>query len=227
MTTLSKYAEMANKVYEVPNWSKAGVSGWETWTWGEGNENTTGGFHGCIYKSKDEDECVVACRGTAGFRDLTSDICLAVGWCPRQTTAAFDLYERCKKIFATATITLVGHSLGGGLCQVIGYWSKARFVTFNAPPMGGTIQKSKMNFVMQPQKAWRSIKGSFGDAAVGKNYRLSGDMVSARGTSTLGHYGDVTTFLYPSATGPMAAHSMDGFEEYLKRSSDGAIDPFA
>lgn len=227
MTVLATYAEMANKVYEVPNWSRAKVNGWETWTWGEGQENTTGGFHGCIYKSASGDECVVACRGTAAGRDFTADVALAVGWCPRQTTAAWDLYNRCKDIFAGATITLVGHSLGGGLCQVIGHWSKARFVTFNAPPMKGTIEKTKLNFIMQPQKAWRAIKGTFGGSAVGINYRLTGDAVSSRFTSTLGHYGRVETLFHPSATGPLTAHSMDNFQDFLRRSSWGQVDPFA
>jgi len=86
MTILNTYAQMANRVYEVPDWSKAKVNGWETWSFGEGTENTTGGFHGCIYKQGHE--VVVVFRGTASARDFTADVKLAIGFCPKQASAA-------------------------------------------------------------------------------------------------------------------------------------------
>jgi len=223
MTILNTYAQMANRVYEVPDWSKAKVNGWDTWRFGEGNENTTGGFHGCIYKQGNE--VVVVFRGTASARDFTADVKLAVGFCPKQASAAKDLYQRAESIFSDANIVLVGHSLGGGLAQVVSHWYKVPFVTFNAPPMGGTIQKTKINF-FTPQKAFRSIKGSFKSGAEGHNYRLVGDVVSSRMTSSLGHYGQVHDLMFPRR-GPMDAHSMDTVEDLLSRSSEGFKDPFA
>jgi len=223
MTTLNTYAQMANRVYEAPNWAKAKVNGWETWSFGEGSENTTGGFHGCIYKKGSE--VVVVFRGTSSARDFTADVKLAVGFCPKQASAAKDLFERAKNIFKDSEIVLVGHSLGGGLAQVVSHWYKVPFVTFNAPPMGGTIQKTKINF-LTPQKAFRSIKGSFTKSAEGHNYRLVGDVVSSRMTSSLGHYGKVHDLMFPR-NGPMDAHSMNTVEDLLSRSSEGMIDPFA
>ena len=202
------------------------MNGWDTWKFGEGRENTTGGFHGCIYRSPSGNETVVACRGTASARDVTADVKLAIGWCPKQASAAYDLYKRAKNVFGKSVITLVGHSLGGGLCQVIAHWTKSRFVTFNAPPMGSTIQKTKVN-PFTPQKALRAIKASFKDGAIGHNYRLKGDVVSSRRTSVLGHYGEVHTCFHPSANGPVSAHKMGNFLDLLQRSSQGFIDPFA
>ncbi len=223
MTNLNTYAQMANRVYAVPDWSRAQVNGWETWRFGEGTENTTGGFHGCIYKKNDE--VVVVFRGTASARDALADVKLAIGFCPKQASAARDLYQRAANIFSNASIVLVGHSLGGGLAQVVSHWYKVPFVTFNAPPMMGTIQKTKVNLLI-PQKAWRSLKGSFKQGAEGHNYRLVGDVVSSRRTSTLGHYGQVHDLMFPSRD-PLSAHSMDTVEDLLARSSEGLIDPFS
>jgi putative lipase involved disintegration of autophagic bodies len=225
MANLKTYAEMANKVYFVPDWSKAQVNGWETWTFGEGTENTTGGFHGCIYKK--DNEVVIVFRGTDSKRDITADIELAIGICPRQASAAADLYQRAERIFEDATrIVLVGHSLGGGLAQIVSHWYKVPFVTFNAPPMGSTIQKTKINILLMPQKAFRSFMGTFKKGAEGYNYRLSGDIVSSRKTSLLGHYGQVRVFTSPAVHGSLEAHSMDKFLDFLSRSSDGIKDPF-
>ncbi len=225
MTKLLTYAEMANKVYHVPDWNKAMMPGWNTWKFGEGNENTTGGFHGCIYKKGSE--VVVVFRGTASGRDVLADARLALGICPRQAGAAADLYRRAARIFDGASITITGHSLGGGLAQVVAHWYKTPFVTFNAPPMMGTIQKTKLNVVFAPQKALRAIKASFKSGAEGHNYRLKGDVVSSRRTSTLGHYGKVHTLYHPGAHDPLSAHSMDNVVDLLSRSGSGGIDPFA
>jgi hypothetical protein len=222
MTLLKTYAEMANKVYEAPDWGKVKVNGWETWGFGEGTENTTGGFHGCIYKAGNK--VVVVFRGTSSSRDILADAKLAIGICPKQASAAKDLFKRAKNIFHGSEIILVGHSLGGGLAQVVGHWYKLPFVTFNAPPMMSTIQKTKINILM-PQKAFRSLKASFKKGEEGYNYRLVGDLVSSRMTSALGHYGKVIDLPFPR-NGPMDAHSMSTVVDLLNRSSAGFTDPF-
>ncbi|MFO1320908.1 MAG: hypothetical protein U1F52_14945 [Burkholderiales bacterium] len=235
MTQLRTYAVMASNVYDVPDGGAMlkGLSGWTVYNMGAGSDGSwragtsdSSGFKGCIYKSSSE--IVVCYKGTGGgalLRDILADAKLAMGIVPREASAAKNLFENALKVFGgVLPITLVGHSLGGGLCQVIGHWFKVRFVTFNAPPMGSTIQKAKVNF-LKPQQMVRAIKASHGPGADGHNYRLDGDPVSARVTSALGHYGSVTTFMAPGV-GVTNAHWMTVFIDYLNRSSDGLIDPF-
>ena len=231
---------MASNVYEVPDTKalKSGLSSaWsiygEAIHWsgrGTGGVEKGGllgsGFKGCIYKSSDE--VVVAFKGTGGghgFKDVLADAKLAVGVVPREATAAKDLYEQAARIAPPQKLTVIGHSLGGGLTQLMGHWYKCRFVTFNAPPMMGCIQKAKMN-IFKPQQQFRAIQASFRSGAIGLNYRLKGDGVSSRLTSTLGHYGNVVTMTAPGVWDPLTAHSMETFLDYLERSSDGNEAPF-
>lgn len=238
MTKLLTYAVMANNVYEVPDGSKLlkGLGGWTVYNMGAGSDGSVragtrngSGFKGCIYKSAQE--IVVCYKGTGGgeaFLDFLADVKLAIGIVPREASAAKNLFENALTVFGgVLPITVVGHSLGGGLAQVIGHWYKVRFATFNAPPMGSTIQKAKINF-FKPQQMVRAIKASHGPGADGHNYRLAGDLVSSRTTSALGHYGSVTTFRSPGIgrLTPLSAHSMTTFIDYLSRSSNGLIEPF-
>lgn len=239
MTALRIYAQMADNVYNVPDSAKLKVGLPKDWSvWGEciywsgqarGGVDDGGllgsGFKGCIYKSSDE--MVVCFKGTGGghlLQDLLADAKLAVGIIPREATPASDLVKKALTLYPLDKITVVGHSLGGGLTQVVAYWYKCKFVTFNAPPMLGCIQKSKIN-LFAPDEMIRSIK-SRNNKAGGTNYRLKLDVVSSRKTSAFGHYGPVTTFKAPGVSDPLTAHKMGVFSDYLKRSSDGSINPF-
>jgi hypothetical protein len=241
MALLRVYAKMANNVYEVPDGValRDGLpSGWSVYdaaadAAGEkGGTVHNSGFKGCIYRSASE--VVVAFKGTGGgkgFQDFLADVKLAVGVVPREATPANALYRKASGVFGDSPnrpITVVGHSLGGGLTQLIGHWYKVRFVTFNAPPMGGCIQKAKIN-IFKPQQMVRAIAASKGPGAEGYNYRVQGDIVSSRKTSSLGHYGKVIMLNVPGVSGksPLKAHSMDTIVDYLNRSSDGNVDPFS
>lgn len=241
MTALKTYARMANNVYDVPNLEALTAGLPDCWSvydcaidsqfGGTGGLEHNSGFKGCIYRSPHE--VVIAFKGTGGgrgFQDLLADAKLAVGVIPREATAANILFEKAQKVFANSSdrpITVVGHSLGGGLSQVIAHWYKLRFVTFNAPPMGSCVQKAKLN-LFKPEQMVRAIKASTKSANAGTNYRLQGDVISSRKTSVLGHYGKVKTIKAPLVSGfsPGKAHKMSVFCSYLDRSSDGIQDPF-
>jgi hypothetical protein len=242
MTALKTYARMADNVYNVPDLDALTTGLPDCWaiydcaidsnSGGTGGMVHSSGFKGCIYRSPDE--VVVAFKGTGGgrgFQDVLADAKLAVGVIPREATAANILFEKAQKVFANSSnrpITIIGHSLGGGLAQVISHWYKVRFITFNAPPMGSCIQKAKLN-LFKPQQMVRAIQASTKTANTGINYRLQGDVVSSRKTSVMGHYGKVKTIKAPmvSGTTPGTAHKMTVFLDYLDRSSDGVQNPFA
>ena len=107
----------------------------------------------------------------------------------------------------------------------MGHRYESRFVTVNAPPMTGCIQKAELD-VFKPQRQFRAIKASFRGGATRMNYRLQGDGVGSRPTSTLAHYGKVTGMVAPGVSNPLTAHRMTTFVDHLTRSSDGNREPF-
>lgn len=239
MAHLHIYAKMADNVYQVPDANAVlkDLPGWSVFGTAGSADGFTGGtvhnsgFKGCIFIGPNE--VVVAFKGTGGgklVQDVLADAKIAIGVVPREASAAHHLFERALNTFGgqpQRPLTVLGHSLGGGLTQVIAHWHKVRFITFNAPAMGSTIQKAKVN-IFKPQQMMRAIHASSQQAAEGYNFRVQGDPVSSRKLSALGHYGKVITIKTPliNGTTPLSAHSMTRFHDYLSRSSDGYKDPF-
>jgi len=219
MARLTDYATLCDEAYSVPG--TRAPAGWqvlESWS-------TATGFKGAIFVGGSE--IVVAYAGTDTgavgdlIADVTADIRLMIDM-PRQTSDAYAMYNRGRALLdqhRLANLTVCGHSLGGGLSQHIGYWTKCNFVTFNAPGVYTGIQGTKVAFQHSPQKAWRTITATFSGEADGRNYRLSDDPVSMFGI----HYGTVATIL------PAAGASGHGIGECLKAlraNGQGGESPF-
>ena len=144
------------------------------------------------------------------------------GMLPQYCAAALRLFERTNEVYPNHAVSLTGHSLGGGVAQVIGHWTGAPFVTFNAPGMWGDIQRSKF-LATFPFDAWRSIKGTFNRspfakqmASTGRNFRNVLDPVSGYGM----HYGPVTRFW------GLGDHAMDDVLERIRKSRWADVNPF-
>ncbi len=228
ITTLD-YVLMAARVYHIDlGASSTGhiVGNYECGLFEEGMSwgATFTDFKGCVYADRQAKEVVVAFQGTEPSKlgDLVSDLQIVIGMLPQYCSAALRLFERTKEAYPNYGVSLVGHSLGGGIAQVIGHWTGAPFVTFNAPGMWGDIQKSKLLFVWSPSNAWRSLKGSFNGsllakqkAATGRNFRNVLDPVSAYGS----HYGPVTRFW------GKGVHGIDDVVERVRTSRWANIHP--
>ncbi len=227
ITTLD-YAEMANRVYQIDTGHPDSyvVPGYDTRLFKEGMSwgLTNADFKGCVYASDALRETVVAFQGTKPSKggDLLSDLQIVIGMLPQYTTAAMRLFDRTKSAFPDYAISLVGHSLGGGMAQVMGHWTGCPFVTFNAPGMWGDIQKAKLAFWF-PRDWFRSWKGTFiGSAlskqmaATGRNFRNVADPVSAYDM----HYGPVTRFW------GAGLHSMNDVLERIRKSRWAGVNPF-
>jgi hypothetical protein len=225
LVTTLEYAEMANRVYGINAGDNYLVPAFETALFEEGLAfgSTATHFKGCVYVSDGLQEVVVAFQGTipttAG--DLYSDVQVLVGMLPQYCNAAMRLFERTVEVFPRHTVSLVGHSLGGGLAQIIGHWTRAPFVTFNAPGMWGDIQKSKI-LAMFPFDMIRSLRGTFNRSplakqmsSTGRNFRNVLDPVSAYGM----HYGPVTRFW------GIGVHSMDDILGRVKKSRWADVNP--
>lgn len=234
ITTL-QYAMMANRVYRIGNYARVcgnyGVEDFETMLFDEGMNwgATNTDFKGCVYVSKSLKEVVVAFQGTVPSKggDLLADLQIGVGslvgMLPQYSSAALRLFKRTEEAYPRHSISLVGHSLGGGMAQLIGHWTGAPFVSFNAPGMWNAIQTAKFAFFWSPRDTLNSLQGTFKSpllakqmAATGRNFRNVLDPVSAYGS----HYGPVTRFWGGGF------HSMDDLEERIRSSAWNSINPF-
>ncbi len=232
-TPLKVYAQMADNVYKVPDRGAlmTNLSGeWRVVGHGVGEANlgtmhdADSGFKGCIYMS--DNEVVVCYKGTGGgelANDLRADVKLAVGLIPREASAANSLFKNSLQFVGKRTITIVGHSLGGGLTQVVASWYSERFITFNAPPMLGCLKKSAYN-IFKPQQMLRRRGTMENSGRGGRNFRVQGDPVSSSHTSVYGHYGPVHTFT--TGCSFISAHSMSKFVAYLNGSTLGNQSPW-
>ncbi len=221
---LNEYAHICSKVYQVSE-----IGGGDTLVPGfECARMVTDpveGFKGAIYIRGGD--CVVAFKGTEtekgmrqGLMDVAADIRLAVGQLPKQVTPATQLLAFAQAKFGTKTISICGHSLGGGLAQVVGYQAKVPFVTFNAPPMATNVDESwaktarrlvwympggSLAFPVFSQIAQSIARGKHLGESWGINLRMSSDIVSAAFWGG-DHVGRVITIDTPLGAGE--AHTM-------------------
>ena len=155
--------------------------------------------------------------------DLRADVGLSIYVVPVQMKDALKNTKEWKeklKVKGIRQVTLVGHSLGGGIAQYVGSETGLRFVTFNAPGMlANTSGICASPFTMQNiQKGLNYIMtgdvvGNFG-RHIGDTVRINKVGVlktvafAAAGTALLGPVG--------GAVGALAAeHLMAGFLAYL------------
>lgn len=92
------------------------------------------GFEGGIFECGDT--WVVCYRGTSPSdkRDIGADIKIGLKLIPDQFFPAMALFERAR-ISHGNNVVITGHSLGGGLAQLVSAASTYPAVTFNAPGM--------------------------------------------------------------------------------------------
>jgi hypothetical protein len=180
MAHISVYAAMAEAAYHKDLVSHT-VNGWECTHW----ENGTwygNGLQGGIYQN--DKELIVAFKGTqpgtTKGSDITADIRLALGVLPNQAGGAYAMTKMAANISQGRPVTVVGHSLGGGLAQVVGVWAEVNFVAFNAPGMKDQVKLSTFNF-MKPLQMARSIRSRSTQESPGWCFRVKGDPVSAIG----------------------------------------------
>lgn len=184
--TLLDYAYMASASYGDPigdvlikfqtspnhgNWM---IAGYQAGT-------PANGFQGAIFESADEVIC--AYKGSkGGMRDKTTtgyddwsvnDVQIALNRIPSQVPAATNFLNQAKHIAGNKPVSVVGHSLGGGLAQFVGYTESTQFVTFNAPGMRNNLPG---NGPLRPVKGFNMILvtdpvGNFGKH-IGKTERF-------------------------------------------------------
>ena len=209
----------------VDNWV---VQKWETGTlWGDG-------FQGGIWQS--QTDVVIGCCGTNPgqkgkfLSDVSADMRIGLRILPNQASSARQMVKAAKRIANGRRVSVCGHSLGGGLAQVVGVWEEVPFVTFNAPAMKHVVKAANIN-IFKPMMMVRTLMAHSSDDTVGVNFRIRGlgadgivrnDLVSAHGLAG-GHIGMVVDLPAASSTG---AHGKYTCWQAVLATDWANIDPF-
>src|SRR5262245_11885828 len=226
VTDIKTYALLSEDVYSDEELSP---QGWRRQLW---RADAACGFFGAVYQTG---QCtVVAFRGSQDRKDfLDADLDIALRSVPlKQMEAAVNLFNVARTV-ASEAITLTGHSLGGGLAQVVACYGKVRAVTFNAP---GVKSQWKSHCKLNPQN---SVPGDAWLNSSIVNVRVRKDAVRA-GTGE--HLGSVHTIqlnkpLPLKIPGPFLdviveavesgqAHLMKPLREYMETHPLGNADPW-
>ena len=140
---------------------------------------------------KDAREIIVAFSGTQGnlfsapISQNLANVRIGVGAIPNMAGRAHTIVSRYAD--SDKYISLVGHSLGGALAQVIGAWTGLPFVSFNGPGMKTHLSLARYNVLQRRQRA-RSRETPSG-GSIGICFNTSGDFVGSFGS----HIGKVVT----------------------------------
>lgn len=214
MITLMEYAQIANEVYEASRGVSCSIDGFECVpgmavddaSVFNGGSLLSSGLQGRVFRKTATGDCVIAFKGTkpSMVSDLTADLKLVFEGIPRQAYEAINYAIVWKRGLGAAPVTMVGHSLGGGIAQIVGITTGIRFVTFNAPGMWtnaiGVCAFRRLTNTLQR----------------GMNMIKWGDPVGNFGK----HIGDTTRVR-------SMGHSMVGFIDYLKTYGDRDKDPLS
>lgn len=209
-----EYARICDEVYNASNGSNCPIDGFECITGYalddasvfSGGSLTSSGLQARVFRKSSSGECVIAFKGTkpSMVSDLTADVRIICAMVPRQAYEAIVLASNWKNRLGSAPVTLAGHSLGGGISQIVGITTGMRFVTFNAPGMWtnaiGVCSFRRLTNTLQR----------------GMNYIKWGDPVGNFGK----HIGDTTRVR-------SMGHSIVGFIDFLKTYPGRERDPLA
>jgi hypothetical protein len=160
MLTLREYAHIAIASYKVDEeedrqgpqvmeryLTENGLARFSLRFWQAGTSSN--GFQGMILE--DQNEVVCAFKGSkmkrTAKRDwLVNDVQISLNMIPSQSYSAAEMVEVAERCICggrnsrVKPLSLVGHSLGGGLAQLVGYVRGVPFVSFNGPGMVGNIE---------------------------------------------------------------------------------------
>ena len=185
MATFDEYVTLAENCYGDKAQGEPDVYAWQTqkWEWATWYGD---GFQGGVFvKGK---ECVVGFSGTKGgpttapISQNTANARIGVNVIPNMAGSAFAMVNWAKKNYgATHAISICGHSLGGGLAQVVGNWAGLPFISFNGPGMKTHLKMSAFN-IFKPRQLFRSATSKNTDDSIGICLTVDNDFVGNFGS---------------------------------------------
>ncbi|MEZ5065021.1 MAG: hypothetical protein R3B81_09805 [bacterium] len=218
MLTVLEGARIAQKVYRPSTDGNPAITGWrcpanlavnDTSVF-QGGSLTSSGLQGRVFIKRDGSAVVFAFKGTVPsmMSDLTADLALSLNVLPRQSVDAAALTRKWLQAVEKDKVIIVGHSLGGGIAQVVGDAFQLPFVTYNAPGMLEAIAGIPA-FFSGSGRLVRALGGGKRDSGV--NYRRSWDLVGNFGA----HIGRRVE-IKGGITGPLRSHGIAEFITVLK-----------
>jgi hypothetical protein len=191
LATISEYLSLARVAYspyvqdsETEPLGTGILAQWERKDWANARWNRDGGFHGGVFAHPSTSEIVVAFsgtqRGSASVTHNLSNVRVMFRGIPNMAGPAYDMVVAAKARYPGREISLVGHSLGGALAQVVGFWSGRPFISFNGPGMKIPLIFSRGNIIQSNQRRRTRAAGDV-NAAVGICIRVSGDIIGSFG----------------------------------------------
>ncbi len=157
---------------------------------------------------------IVAFSGTKGgpmsapVSQNSANARIAVLVVPNMAGSAKKLVRWAEQNCGGKPVSIVGHSLGGALAQVVGAWSGRPFVSLNGPGMEAHLKASAFN-VFKPRQMARSIRARRKGAPVGLCLNVRGDFVGTYGKGYVGEVRELT----PDAREP--THGIDAIRDAL------------
>lgn len=191
MAMLTEYLDLAALAYESKANGQPTANGWTTqkWEWATWYGD---GFQGGIFVDHNGDEAVVAFSGTKGglttapVSQNSANLRIGLHVIPNMAGSAYAMVRWAQKHYPAAGLSIVGHSLGGGLAQVVGNWTGVPFISFNGPGMTGHLKLSAFN-VFKPKQMVRSIRSEATGSSLGISFAVRHDIIGNYGKH-VGHF---------------------------------------
>lgn len=185
MATIDTYFDLAREAAKTtdPSTGSALSRGWQTQKW-EWASFFGDGFQGGVFEHADE--IVVGFGGTGAggtgstASQVSGDIRIGVNVIPNMAGSANALVTWAKARPGGKPVSIVGHSLGGALAQVVGNWSGCPFIAFNGPGMKSHLKASAFN-IFKPRQMFRSITSANTDTTIGICFTSKGDAIAEFG----------------------------------------------
>jgi hypothetical protein len=185
LSTLSNLAYKENPPDSTNGWTRMTIA-----------PNTASGFSAVAYRNSNG-EVAIAFRGTDSLKDMvTNGAFVSNGW-RQQFSDAADFVNKVKLEMRDQGISgapiVTGHSLGGGIAQVMGKMFGLNGAAFDAPGAAGVTQSAgfAQTAAQYGQSTGNQIGGDF------TNYNSQGSLISAAG-SQIGHSQSLVSLTDPS-----------------------------
>lgn len=199
MPTFGEYLDIAEECYANKKFGEPHLGrGWKVQKWEWANWYGDGFQGGVFVRNKGYQQVVIGFSGTKGgvttapVSQNTANLRIGVNVIPNMAGGALDLVRWAKKHNPGASISIVGHSLGGGLAQVVGNWAGVPFVSLNGPGMKTHLKASAFN-VFKPRQMARSIRSETTEQSVGICLTVANDFVGTFG-SHVGEYVELGSY---------------------------------
>lgn len=184
MATIETYYDLAKEASKTDATAPSHLSrGWSTQKW-EWASLIGDGFQGGVFEHADEIVVGFGGTGSGGTGStgshISGDIRIGVSIIPNMAGSANALVKWAKARPGGKPVSVVGHSLGGALAQVVANWSSCPFIAFNAPGMKTHLKMSAFN-IFKPMQMFRSATSANTSSTIGICFSSKGDPVAGFG----------------------------------------------